>query len=119
MLPIYWYCFLQVLSSQREKFKELMALNSSLLVSESAEGIVKKETLKEISMQLLESQRALRDSQGNEVSSGGNHCGRHYTLSYHCPIGRITDEMEVDYGSMGSLLRCGWRQTYFASQLKK
>ncbi|PIO77463.1 5' nucleotidase family protein [Teladorsagia circumcincta] len=34
-------------------------------------------------------------------------------------IARITDDMEAEFGAMGSLLRCGWRQTYFASQVKK
>ncbi|KAK5985155.1 putative cytosolic purine 5-nucleotidase, partial [Trichostrongylus colubriformis] len=32
---------------------------------------------------------------------------------------RITDDMEAEFGAMGSLLRCGWRQTCFASQVKK
>ncbi|VDL68012.1 unnamed protein product [Nippostrongylus brasiliensis] len=27
--------------------------------------------------------------------------------------------MEAEYAAMGSMLRCGWRQTHFASQLKK
>ncbi|KAK6048220.1 hypothetical protein COOONC_14275, partial [Cooperia oncophora] len=34
-------------------------------------------------------------------------------------IARITDDMEAEFGAMGSLIRCGWRQTYFASQVKK
>ncbi|EYC10710.1 hypothetical protein Y032_0054g2511 [Ancylostoma ceylanicum] len=32
---------------------------------------------------------------------------------------RITDDMESEFGMMGSMLRCGWRQTHFAAQLKK
>ncbi|EYC10713.1 hypothetical protein Y032_0054g2511 [Ancylostoma ceylanicum] len=34
-------------------------------------------------------------------------------------ITRITDDMESEFGMMGSMLRCGWRQTHFAAQLKK
>ncbi|KAK6754151.1 hypothetical protein RB195_013261 [Necator americanus] len=34
-------------------------------------------------------------------------------------IARITDDMEAEFGAMGSMLRCGWRQTHFAAQLKK
>ncbi|KJH45995.1 HAD superfamily hydrolase, 5'-nucleotidase, partial [Dictyocaulus viviparus] len=34
-------------------------------------------------------------------------------------ISRITDDMEAEFGAMGSMLRCGWRQTHFAAQLKK
>ncbi|ETN69206.1 5' nucleotidase family protein [Necator americanus] len=34
-------------------------------------------------------------------------------------IVRITDDMEAEFGAMGSMLRCGWRQTHFAAQLKK
>ncbi|WKY13831.1 hypothetical protein Q1695_004569 [Nippostrongylus brasiliensis] len=30
-----------------------------------------------------------------------------------------TDVMEYEYTAMGSMLRCGWRQTHFAPQLKK
>ncbi|KAK5964293.1 putative cytosolic purine 5-nucleotidase [Trichostrongylus colubriformis] len=72
---------MKIWASQKAKFNELISLNDSLSASESAEGIVKKETLKEIS--------------------------------------KITEEMEAEYGLMGSLMRCGWRQTHFASQLKK
>ncbi|PIO77464.1 HAD superfamily hydrolase, 5'-nucleotidase [Teladorsagia circumcincta] len=58
---------MKICSSQKEKFKELIALNNSLSASESSEGTVKKETLREIS--------------------------------------KITDDMEIEYGAMGSLLR--------------
>ncbi|VDL83775.1 unnamed protein product [Nippostrongylus brasiliensis] len=34
-------------------------------------------------------------------------------------ISKLTDVMEAEYAAMGSMLRCGWRQTHFASQLKK
>ncbi|CAJ0589865.1 unnamed protein product [Cylicocyclus nassatus] len=34
-------------------------------------------------------------------------------------ISKISNDMESEYGSMGSMLRCGWRQTYFAGQLEK
>ncbi|KHJ82290.1 hypothetical protein OESDEN_18018 [Oesophagostomum dentatum] len=34
-------------------------------------------------------------------------------------ISRLTEELEAEFGLMGSMLRCGWRQTHFAAQLKK
>ncbi|VDN26303.1 unnamed protein product [Cylicostephanus goldi] len=34
-------------------------------------------------------------------------------------ISKISNDMETEYGSMGSMLRCGWRQTHFAGQLGK
>ncbi|XGW06126.1 hypothetical protein V3C99_016449, partial [Haemonchus contortus] len=72
---------MRIWCSQKKKFYKLIALNNSMLASKSAEGMVKKDILKEITY--------------------------------------LTEDMEADYGAMGSLLRCGWRQTYFASQLKK
>ncbi|VDL83440.1 unnamed protein product [Nippostrongylus brasiliensis] len=80
-LKVICFLVLQIWTSQCDKFKHLIKLNGSLSHSESANGTVKKDTLKEIA--------------------------------------KITDEMEAEYGAMGSMLRCGWRQTHFASQLKK
>ncbi|VDP03962.1 unnamed protein product, partial [Heligmosomoides polygyrus] len=32
---------------------------------------------------------------------------------------KLTEDMEEKYSSMGSMMRCGWRLTHFAAQLKK
>lgn len=34
-------------------------------------------------------------------------------------ITKLTEDMEEKYSSMGSMMRCGWRLTHFAAQLKK